>query len=115
MQKEGAYPFHAAGVVAVDGADRVTLEVFAGKKDATARTTKGEYAMYGSAAQSFHAIWQAATFESNYSASALRGQPIFSQPITVVIEPIGGKPKPKAAAPQGIRQNPERAKRRKIS
>lgn len=109
LRKQGAYPFHAAGVVAVDGADRVTLEVFAGEKDATARTTKGEYAMYGSAAQSFHAIWQAALFDS---ASARRGQRIFSQPITVVIEPVGGKPKPNTDARQSGRRS-SRVKRQK--
>jgi hypothetical protein len=57
---KGPYPYHAAGVVAVDGKDRITLEVFATDKDAKDRNTKGDYRMYtteGTAA-TFHSHWK---------------------------------------------------------
>jgi hypothetical protein len=42
----GKYPFHAAGVVARDGKDRITLEVFAGEDEAEQRDIDGKYSMY---------------------------------------------------------------------
>jgi len=59
------YPYHAAGVVATDGNDRVTLEVFAGTSDASARNTYGNYAMYttgGGAGDKFHSYWKSSVF-----------------------------------------------------
>lgn len=55
------YPYHAAAVVATDGNDRVTLEVFAGTSDASARNTYGKYSMYatgGGSGDKFHSYWK---------------------------------------------------------
>jgi hypothetical protein len=67
------YPYHAAGVVAVDGTDRVTLEMFAGTQDAkdSERKFPGKFEMYGSGAQSFH---------NTYAGS-------FTTPATIVLRP----------------------------
>ncbi len=67
------YPYHAAGVVAVDGTDRVTLEMFAGTQDAkdSERKFPGKFEMYGSGAQSFH---------NTYASS-------FTTPATIVLKP----------------------------
>jgi hypothetical protein len=54
-------PYHAAAVVAVDGNDRITLEVFANTQDAKARNTAGVYGMYATGSGSgskFHSFWQ---------------------------------------------------------
>jgi hypothetical protein len=66
------YPYHAAGVVAVDGTDRVTLEMFAGSADAkdSERKYNGKFGMYGGAGQSFH---------EEYSGA-------FTTPITIAIK-----------------------------
>ena len=71
------YPYHAAGVVAVDGKDRVTLEVCAGSQDAKSRNTYGKYSMYttgSGAGDKFHSHWVDSFFDEDESA-------------TVVIEP----------------------------
>jgi hypothetical protein len=68
------YPYHAAGVVAVDGTDRVTLEMFAGTRDAkdSERKFPGKFEMYdGSAGQSFHGTYANA----------------FTTPTTIVLRP----------------------------
>ena len=67
------YPYHAAGVVAVDGTDRVTLEMFAGTQDAkdSERKFPGKFEMYGSGAQSFHNTYAGA----------------FTTPTTIVLRP----------------------------
>ena len=54
-------PYHAAAVVAVDGSDRVTLEVFATEETPTSRTLSGKYEIYSVAVGSgdtFHSHWQ---------------------------------------------------------
>jgi hypothetical protein len=61
-------PYHAAGVVAVDGNDRITLEVFATSTEAKRRTESGGYKMYSVASGSgdlFHSYWQANYFGAN--------------------------------------------------
>ena len=71
------YPYHAAGVVAKDGKDTVTLEVFASDDDAKDRNTEGKYSMYaigGGGGESFHDYWIDNFFKKKDSA-------------TVVIEP----------------------------
>jgi hypothetical protein len=70
--KVKTYPYHAAGVVAVDGTDRVTLEMFAGTTDAkdSERKYPGKFAMYGSGSQSFHDAFKSA----------------FTTPVTIVIK-----------------------------
>ncbi len=70
-----SYPYHAAGVVAVDGNDRITAEALAGISDATTRKDKGMFHMYtiNDAHNSFHAIWST---DSHLNAG----------PITIVIE-----------------------------
>ena len=69
------YPYHAAAVVAVDGTDRVTLEVFASGRDAKHRNVHGMYRMYstGDAGEKFHSYW--------------KGQKFGDDSGTVVIEP----------------------------
>jgi hypothetical protein len=74
------YPYHAAAVIAADGADRVTLEVFASDKHATTRTEDGNYHIYTTAAsaagkETFHDTWR-----SNHY---LAGNPA---PTTIVIQ-----------------------------
>lgn len=66
------YPYHAAGVIAVDGNDAITLEMFAGDVDADdANRTVPTFHMYGPGdAQTFHATWAA----------------LFTNPVTVAIE-----------------------------
>ncbi|MCD0449415.1 hypothetical protein LO762_09465 [Actinocorallia sp. API 0066] len=57
------YPYHAAAVVAIDGPDTVTLEVFARSSDARQadRSASGTFAMYAdTGASSFHAVWSSA-------------------------------------------------------
>jgi hypothetical protein len=49
-------PYHAAAVVAKDGNDRVTIEVFARAENAKYSAT-GSYKMYGAGKQSFHDYW----------------------------------------------------------
>jgi hypothetical protein len=59
------YPYHAAAVVATDGNDRVTLEVFAGTRDASRRNTYGKYSMYatgGGSGNKFHSHWKGSIF-----------------------------------------------------
>jgi hypothetical protein len=54
------YPYHAAAVVAIDGTDTVTLEVFARGTDAKQndRSASGRFEMYSAAgATSFHSVW----------------------------------------------------------
>jgi hypothetical protein len=67
-----SYPYHAAAVVAVDGTDRVTLEMFAGTTDAkdSERKYPGKFAMYGDGKQSFHDA-----FKDSFSA-----------PVTIVLK-----------------------------
>jgi hypothetical protein len=67
-----AYPYHAAGVVAVDGADRVTLEMFAGVKEANddERKYPGKFNMYSASPNSFHEAFEK----------------VFDNPITIVIK-----------------------------
>lgn len=66
------YPYHAAAVVASDGADRVTLEMFAGAREAkeSERQYDGKFAMYGGPGQSFH---------DEFAGS-------FNNPVTIVIK-----------------------------
>jgi|GEM_PF-3825403 hypothetical protein len=56
------YPYHAAAVIATDGADRVTLEVFASDQHATARTEDGDYHIYtvppATDKTTFHDTWR---------------------------------------------------------
>ncbi|HEY0752992.1 MAG TPA: hypothetical protein VGD98_03370 [Ktedonobacteraceae bacterium] len=54
-----SYSYHAAGVVAVDGNDRITVEVLAGIADAQKRKDRGMFHMYtvSDAHRSFHATW----------------------------------------------------------
>jgi hypothetical protein len=76
---DSKYPYHAAGVLAVDGTDRVTLEVFAGAADAQQddREEPGDFEMYSNApGQTFHDVWS--------TASVFAG----TNPVTVVIEHI---------------------------
>lgn len=63
-RKRVDYPYHAAGVVAVDGTDRITLEVCATGQDAKARDTDGEYYMYSTtgSGDTFHSHWQKTYF-----------------------------------------------------
>lgn len=58
------YPYHAAAVVAIDGTDRVTLEVFAGGRDAKNRNVQGTYRMYstGDVGEKFHSYWKGQKF-----------------------------------------------------
>ena len=67
------YPYHAAGVVAQDGKDRITLEVFAGSQDAKRRDTVGKYSMYttGSIGERFHSHWVGAYFKKKESATVI--------------------------------------------
>jgi hypothetical protein len=72
----GRAPYHAAAVVAVDGADRITLEVFASGSDGRRTEKEATYRMYstgGGALATFHDHWVA-----NYFTSDVK---------TVVIEP----------------------------
>lgn len=72
------YPYHAAAVVAVDGDDFITLEVFASGIDANEndRNDPGRFAMYtATGPTSFHGVWSSnEIFED-------------TQPVTMVIEP----------------------------
>lgn len=72
-KKKADYPYHAAAVVATDGADRVTIEVFAGSTDAASRSIDGNFAMYtvGGSGLTFHDAW-------NY---------LFKNAITITIKP----------------------------
>ncbi len=54
------YPYHAAGVIALDGDDTVTMEVFATAQDAAARDQDGDFRMYDRGSSSFHRRWSAA-------------------------------------------------------
>jgi hypothetical protein len=59
------YPYHAAAVVAVDGSDRITVEVSAGARNAAHRNQAGQYQMYTTGSGSgvtFHTHWQKACF-----------------------------------------------------
>ena len=70
--KEGTSPYHAAGVVAVDGGDRITLEVFASSRTSYARKAAGCYRMYktsGVAGDTFHDAW--GSKEEYFSDSAV--------------------------------------------
>lgn len=71
--KKNVYPYHAAAVVAVDGDDRVTLEVFAGANKAQARNVFGSYNIYSTTnkAQTFHSQWKGG----------------YTKPITIVAKP----------------------------
>ncbi|MER6812301.1 hypothetical protein ABT299_23805 [Spirillospora sp. NPDC000708] len=54
------YPYHAAAVVAIDGDDTVTLEVFARGTDARQndRSAAGRFEMYSSkGGTTFHSVW----------------------------------------------------------
>jgi len=76
---DSKYPYHAAGVLAVDGNDRVTLEVFAGAEDAQQdeREESGSFEMYSTVpGETFHDVWSAA------------GVFVGTNPVTVVIEHI---------------------------
>ena len=76
LQKVGKYPYHAAAVVAVDGDDRVTLEVCATDEDAVMRDTTGTYNMYetkSSSGKTFHSHW--------------KGEFAGADPATLVIKP----------------------------
>ncbi|RKG64976.1 hypothetical protein D7V80_24955 [Corallococcus sp. CA054B] len=62
--REGTSPYHAAGVVAVDGGDRITLEVFASTRTSYARKEAGCYRMYktsGDEGDTFHGAWSPQT------------------------------------------------------
>ena len=56
-----AYPYHAAGVIARDGRDTVTLEMFARERVDATQEERGqqlpEFQMYGPE-QTFHATWK---------------------------------------------------------
>ena len=71
--KKNVYPYHAAAVVAVDGNDRVTLEVFAGANNAKARNVLGSYNIYSisDASQTFHSQWKDG----------------YNKPVTIVAKP----------------------------
>jgi len=87
VRKSALYPYHAAAVVAVDGKDKITLEVSAPEeKDPVRRTSFGEYTMYttGDVGEKFHSHWQG-KFKGKWT--------------TVVIEPY--KPKKKRARSNG--------------
>ena len=61
LQETGNYPYHAAAVVAVDGNDRITLEVFANDRRASRRNTRGKYDMYTTGSgggKKFHSHWK---------------------------------------------------------
>ncbi|NPD22730.1 hypothetical protein [Corallococcus exiguus] len=69
---EGTSPYHAAGVVAVDGGDRITLEVFASTRTSYARKEAGCYRMYktsGVDGHTFHGAW--GSQEEYFSDSAV--------------------------------------------
>lgn len=71
------YPYHAGAVIAVDGNDRVTLEVFAAHQHATSRTETGLYNIYSvddTSGRTFHDAWS-----GNHTLSA-------GTPVTIVIE-----------------------------
>lgn len=56
---DSQYPYHAAAVVAIDGTDIVTLEVFARGTDARQndRSASGRFEMYSATgATSFHSV-----------------------------------------------------------
>jgi hypothetical protein len=82
--KTAPYPYHAAGVIAQDGNSRVTLEVFAGRVDASSRSFDGNYRIYsvspGSGA-TFHDVWSPNAVFRSGTGSTL--QP----PIAIVIQP----------------------------
>ncbi len=64
MDPKNTYPYHAAAVIATDGTDRLTLEVFATDKDAKKRDRSGSYELYTTAATApkdritFHDKWE---------------------------------------------------------
>jgi hypothetical protein len=67
-------PYHAAAVVAMDGNDRVTLEVFASTADAKKRNARGEYAMYSTAGgngERFHSYWQNRYFKNDSATTVI--------------------------------------------
>jgi hypothetical protein len=66
------YPYHAAGVIARDGDDAVTMEMFASDEDAM-DTDRGD------APPAFEMYGPGATFHSTWSS-------VYAQPITIVIE-----------------------------
>jgi hypothetical protein len=76
LSKEGAYPYHAGGVVAEDGQDKITLEMFASFKHATEARRGNEeptFRIYGTGAVgSFHDAW--------------RTKAKFASPVTAVIK-----------------------------
>ncbi|WP_292794745.1 DUF4157 domain-containing protein [Nostoc sp. NMS7] len=59
-------PFHAAGVIGVDGSDHITMEVFAAGGSTTDRNTDAKLSMYtiGSGKNSFHGYWSSHYFQS---------------------------------------------------
>ena len=57
-------PYHAGGVVGVDGNDRITMEVFASGGSREERETDANLSMYtvGGGAHSFHGYWSSGYF-----------------------------------------------------
>jgi hypothetical protein len=70
---KGSSPYHAAAVVAVDGNDRITLEVFASTRASKQRKEPGSYRMYttsGGTGHTFHGFWNPqATYFSDTSVT----------------------------------------------
>jgi hypothetical protein len=61
-------PYHAAAVVAVDGSDRITAEVFANNVDASKHGSFADYRMYTTGSgmgDKFHSYWQTNYFGSD--------------------------------------------------
>ena len=72
---DSTYPYHAGGVLATDGEDRVTVEVFAGADDArdNQRQEPGTFRMYSmTAGETFHDMWCDGVFA-------------YTNPVTVVL------------------------------
>jgi len=70
-------PYHAAAVVASDGNDRVTLEVFAGTTDAKRRSTVGTYSMYttgGGSGDKFHTYWKDNFFKADVATVVIESK-----------------------------------------
>ncbi|MEM7677312.1 MAG: hypothetical protein AAF449_15030, partial [Myxococcota bacterium] len=76
----GAYPYHAAAVVATDGSTTITLETSAGTEDAQTRDATLQYHIYSTdpnSGNTFHDVW---------------GEEFGPNHTTVVIEPIPESP-----------------------
>jgi hypothetical protein len=60
-------PYHAGGVVGVDGNDRITMEVFASGGSRERRETDARLSMYtvGGGAASFHGYWSGSYFRGH--------------------------------------------------